>query len=287
MAKKKPRPIPVPPEPLPRLFDAHTHLWSCGARDADATRALMDRAAATGVEMVCNVGDGIDETRHAVEATRWDERIVAAAAIHPTRSDQLTAEVRGELEQLAADPKVVAIGECGLDWYWIGKNDSTADRDTQIEALHWHIDLAKKLGKPLMIHNREADADLMRELKSAGEPDAVILHCFSSPLDIAHEALDRGYVLSFAGNSTFPANEHLRQACADAGPQQFVIETDAPYMTPVPFRGGRNEPTFIGYTARVLAHARGVDAATFAAQASDNARRLFGLNLLLSPQSQA
>lgn len=277
MGKKKPRPVPVPPEPLPVLVDAHTHLWSCGARDAEATTAIMDRAAATGVELVCNVGDGIAETRMAVESTRWDERVRAAVAIHPTRSHELTAEVREEVARLAADERVVAIGECGLDWYWIGKNDDTADRDTQIEAFHWHIELAKQLGKPLMIHNREADADLMRELAAAGEPETVILHCFSSPLDIAREAIARGYVLSFAGNATFPANEHLRQACAAAAEWQFVIETDAPYMTPVPFRGGRNEPALIGYTARALADARGMTAEDFAAQAAANARRIFGL----------
>ncbi|WP_333617674.1 TatD family hydrolase [Dietzia sp.] len=280
MGKKKPRPIPVPPEPLPALFDAHTHLWSCGARTPEQVRELMDRAAATGVEMVCNVGDDIDETREAVAQAEWDERIVAAAAIHPTKSHHLTDEIRAELAELAAHPKVVAVGECGLDWYWIDKDTTgdTADKDTQIEALHWHIDLAKRLGKPLMIHNREADADLLRELAGAGEPETVILHCFSSPFEVAEKVLDRGYILSFAGNSTFPANSHLREACAAAGREQFVIETDAPFMTPVPFRGARNEPQLIGYTARVLAEARGEDPADFAAQATANARRIFGLD---------
>ena len=149
MGKKKPRPTPIPPEPLGSLFDAHTHLWSCGARTLDEVRAIMDRAVATGVGTVCNVGDGIEETRQAVAATQWDERVVAAVAIHPTKSQQLTEEVRAELTELARHKRVVAIGECGLDWYWLDKDDSTADKDTQIEALHWHIELAKTLGKPL------------------------------------------------------------------------------------------------------------------------------------------
>ena len=237
----------------------------------------MDRAVATGVGTVCNVGDGIEETRQAVAATQWDERVVAAVAVHPTKSQQLTEEVRAELTELAGHKRVVAIGECGLDWYWLDKDETTADKDTQIEALHWHIDLAKKLDKPLMIHNREADEDLMRELKSAGEPGTVILHCFSSPIEVAREALDRGYVLSFAGNSTFPANEHLRQACAEAPAEQILIETDAPFMTPVPFRGARNEPQYIGHTARELAKARGMDAEDFASQTTINARRIYGL----------
>lgn len=277
MGKKKPRPTPIPPEPLGSLFDAHTHLWSCGARTLDEVRAIMDRAVATGVGMVCNVGDGIEETRQAVAATQWDERVVAAVAVHPTKSQQLTDDVRAELTELAGHQRVVAIGECGLDWYWLDKDETTADKDTQIEALHWHIELAKSLGKPLMIHNREADEDLMRELASAGEPDTVILHCFSSPIEVAREALSRGYVLSFAGNSTFPANEHLRQACAEAPAEQILIETDAPFMTPVPFRGARNEPQYIGYTARELAKARGMDAEEFASQTTINARRIYGL----------
>lgn len=277
MGKKKPRPTPVPPEPLGSLFDAHTHLWSCGARTRDEVRAIMDRAVATGVGKVCNVGDGIEETRQAVAATRWDERVVAAVAVHPTKSQQLTEEVRAELTELARHERVVAVGECGLDWYWLDKDETTADKDTQIEAFHWHIELAKQLGKPLMIHNREADEDLMRELKNAGEPDTVILHCFSSPIDVAREALSRGYVLSFAGNSTFPANEHLRQACAEAPAEKFLIETDAPFMTPVPFRGARNEPQYIGYTARALAEARGMDAEELASQATINARRIYNL----------
>lgn len=278
MGKRKPRPVPVPPEPLGRLFDAHTHLWSCGAHTPADVRALVDRAAATGVEMVCTVGDDIAETREAVASTEWDERVVAAAAIHPTKSHHLTAEVRAEIAELAAHPRVVAVGECGLDWYWLGSEEvETADRETQIEAFRWHIGLAKDLDKPLMIHNREADEDLLRILAEEGEPDTVILHCFSSPLDVAREALARGYVLSFAGNATFPANEHLRAACAEAPDGQFLVETDAPFMTPVPFRGARNESQFVGYTARALAEARGQDAEEFAAQAADTARRIFGL----------
>ena len=277
MGKKKPRPTPIPPEPLGSLFDAHTHLWSCGARTRDEVRAIMDRATATGVGTVCTVGDGIEETRQAVAATRWDERVVAAVAVHPTKSQQLTDEVREEIAELATHERVVAVGECGLDWYWLDKDESTADKDTQIEAFQWHIELAKKVGKPLMIHNREADEDLMRVLEEVGAPDTVILHCFSSPIEVAREALDRGYVLSFAGNSTFPANEHLRQACAEAAPEQFLIETDAPFMTPVPFRGARNEPQYIGYTARALAEARGMDAEEFASQATLNAKRIYGL----------
>jgi len=149
--------------------------------------------------------------------------------------------------------------------------------DVQEEALRWHIDLAVSSGKPLMIHNREADEDLMRVLGDAPRPANVILHCFSSPLDVAKEALERGYILSFAGNSTFKRNVEMREAARIAPAEQILVETDAPYMTPEPFRGQRNEPSFVGYTARMLADVRDVSAATLAAHLTENARRIYGL----------
>ena len=166
----------------------------------------------------------------------------------------------------------MAVGETGIDTYWLTHDpDATAPLDVQEEALRWHIDLAVSAGKALMIHNREGDAELMRILADAPAPKHVILHCFSSPLDVAREALDRGYVLSFAGNVTFKRNEELRQAAALAPAGQYLIETDAPYMTPEPFRGSRNEPALIGHTAQLLADVRG----TSVTQVADEVRETF------------
>lgn len=276
MGKKK-RPVAEPAPYVAPLFDAHTHLASCGARDAESISALMERAMAAGVAGVCTIGDGLEETELAVAAAHAHPRVWAAAAIHPTRAHTLDDGARAALTRMASDERVVAIGETGLDWYWPGKMEDCAPRDVQIEALHWHMKLAADVGKPLMIHNREADEDLMRELDGFG--GTVILHCFSSPISVAREAIERGYVLSFTGNVTFKRNDDLRLAVAEAPAEQLLVETDAPYMTAEPFRGARNEPTFVGWQARCMAEARGIAAGEMAAQLTANAERIYGIEV--------
>ena len=147
----------------------------------------------------------------------------------------------------------------------------------QEESLRWHIDLAVRYGKALMIHNREADADLLRILADAPAPDTVMLHCFSSPLKVAEEALERGYVLSFAGNVTFKRNAELRQAAAKAPAGQLLVETDAPYMTPEPYRGQRNEPALIGLTYECIARARHQTVQALVAEVNETFDRVYGL----------
>ena len=278
MSKKKPRPTPVPAEPIAGLVDAHTHLASCGARTAEEIDAFVQRAVAAGVERICTVGDGLDEAELALEAAHLNERVFAACAIHPTRAHELDDDARARLQTMAADARCVAVGETGIDTYWI-KHDAerTAPLDVQEEAFRWHIDLAVKTGKALMIHNREGDAEIMRILDDAPRPEHVILHCFSSPLDVAREAIERGYVLSFAGNVTFKRNEELREAARLAPAGQLLVETDAPYMTPEPFRGARNEPSLIGHTAKVLAEVRDMDVADVARDISETFSRVYGV----------
>lgn len=266
MAKKKSRPVPVPAPTLRGIVDAHTHLASCGARTREDVAAIVDRAVAAGVEKLCTVGDGLAEAELALAAAQQNERVFAACAIHPTRANELDDAARARLTQMAADPRCVAVGETGLDTYWIGKSDTCAPLDVQEEALRWHIDLAVASGKALMIHNREADEDLLRVLADAPQPRTTILHCFSSPIDIAKEALSRGYVLSFAGNVTYKRNTELREAARIAPAGQLLIETDAPYMTPEPYRGGRNEPAIVGHTAYCVAEVRGQQPEEFAAE---------------------
>lgn len=273
MSKKKPRPTPVPAEGLASLIDAHTHLTSCN----DEISVLMERAVSAGVERVCTVGDGLAEAEMALEAAKADDRIFAACAIHPTKAHTLDDSAREKLTLMAQDPRCVAVGETGLDTYWIEHSpEDTAALDVQEEALRWHAELAAKVSKTLMIHNREADADLMRVLGDCAQAPAVMLHCFSSPLDVAKEALERGYVLSFAGNVTFKRNEELRQAAALAPADQILIETDSPYMTPEPFRGARNEPSLIGHTYRCVAEARNQSVEELAEQVRANFESLLG-----------
>lgn len=271
---KKHRPTPVPADRIDGLVDAHTHLASCKV----PAQELVRRANAAGVERICTVGDGLEEAELALAAAHEFDNVYAACAIHPTRASELDSVARARLTEMAADPRCVAVGETGIDTYWLKHDpEATAPLDVQEEALRWHIDLAVNAGKALMIHNREGDAELLRILADAPAPKHVILHCFSSPLQVAREALDRGYVLSFAGNVTFKRNEELRQAAALAPAGQYLIETDAPYMTPEPFRGARNEPSLIGHTALLLADARGVSVTQVANEVGETFSQVYGV----------
>ena len=278
MSKKKPRPTPVPAEPIDGLIDAHTHLASCGAHSAEEIDAFVERALAAGVERICTVGDGLEEAELALQAAHFNERVFAACAIHPTRAHELDRDARARLTEMAADERCVAVGETGIDTYWL-KHDAegTAPLEVQEEAFRWHIDLACESGKALMIHNREGDEEMLRILDSAPRPEHVILHCFSSPLDVAREAIERGYVLSFAGNVTFKRNDQLREAAALAPVGQLLVETDAPYMTPEPFRGAKNEPSLIGHTAKVVAQARGMEVTDVAREIAETFSRVYGV----------
>ncbi|AZA13124.1 TatD family hydrolase [Corynebacterium choanae] len=277
-ARKKREPA-QPARKLPGLIDAHTHLTSCGAWEPEAAKPLLERAADAGVTNICTVGDGFDECVAAVNLARQFDELVAAVAIHPTRAKELTDEVKAALATLAKDPNVVAIGETGLDTYWIDKSEDCADIDTQQQALAWHNELAIATGKTLMIHNREADELLLDALADLPRAREVMLHCFSSPLEVATEAIARGYVLSFTGNVTFAANDELREVAKRVPPGQLLVETDAPYMTPVPHRGFRNEPAIIGHTALCLAEVRQEPVETLIGHVRETYARVFNLTL--------
>ncbi|MFD3810504.1 TatD family hydrolase [Rhodococcus sp. NPDC058639] len=271
----KARPAPEPPQPLAPLVDAHTHLDACGAHDAATTAAILDRAAAVGVGRVVTVADDLDAAKFAVRAANWDERVFAAVAIHPTRANSLDDAMRADIEMLAADPRCVAVGETGLDLYWPGKLDGCAEPAEQEDAFRWHIDLAKRLGKPLMIHNREADADLLRVLHAEGAPETVIFHCFSSDADMARKCVDAGYVLSFSGTVSFKNAKALREAAPLVPADLVLVETDAPFLTPHPFRGAPNESYCLPYTVRALAEVRGESAEELAHATTANAERVY------------
>lgn len=271
------RAAPPPPEPLSPLIDAHTHLDACGAVDAADVRAILDRAAAVGVVAVVTIADDMDSARWVTDATEWDSRVYGAVALHPTRADALTGAARAEIEELAAHPRVVAVGETGMDLYWPGRLDGCAQPQVQREAFAWHIDLAKRLGKPLMIHNRQADRDVLDVLRAEGAPDTVIMHCFSSDSAMARECVAAGWLLSLSGTVSFRNARELREAALLIPVEQLLVETDAPFLTPHPYRGAANEPYCLPYTVRALAELVDRPAEELAQITASNAVRAYGL----------
>ncbi|OMC56598.1 DNAase [Mycobacterium sp. IS-836] len=271
------REAPPAPEPLAPLVDAHTHLDACGASDADGVRAIVERAAAVGVGAVVTIADDLESARWVTRAAEWDPRVYAAVALHPTRADALDDAARDEIERLVAHPRVVAVGETGMDLYWPGRLDGCAQPDAQREAFAWHIDLAKRCGKPLMIHNREADAEVLDVLRAEGAPEAVIFHCFSSDAAMARRCVDAGWTLSLSGTVSFRNARALREAVPSIPAEQLLVETDAPYLTPHPYRGAANEPYCLPYTVRALAELVGRPPEELAAITTGNARRVYGL----------
>ncbi len=273
------RPAPPPPEPLAPLVDAHTHLDACGADDADSVRAIVDRAAAVGVEAVVTIADDLASARWVVTAAHADPRVYAAVALHPTRAGALTDAAKAEIESLAADPRVVAVGETGLDLYWPGRLEGCAEPAAQREAFAWHIDLSKRTGKPLMIHNRDADREVLDVLRAEGAPRDVIFHCFSSDAEMARECLEAGWLLSLSGTVSFKNATALHEAARLIPPDQLLVETDAPFLTPHPYRGAPNEPYCLPYTVRALADLTARPAEDLAQDATANAIRVYGLAL--------
>jgi TatD DNase family protein len=270
---------PPAPEPLgAAVFDAHTHLDAMAERagvsaDDAFVAEQMAAASAVGVRAAITVGDTIASSRWCVEAARAHPDVYAAVAVHPTEIDGLTEVGYAELERLAGDPRVVAIGETGLDYYW--KRTGPAD---QQEHFRRHIELAKRVGKPLMIHDREAHADVLRVLREEGAPERVIFHAFSGDAAMARECATAGYVLSFPGVITFKNAPALREAAAAVPLDALLVETDAPFLTPHPYRGRPNSPRLLPLTVRGLAGAVGQDPDRLAETITATGERIFGIH---------
>jgi TatD DNase family protein len=277
VAVSRSRPAPPAPEPLTPLVDAHTHLDACGATDVASIRAIVDRAAAVGVQALVTIADDLASARWVTEAADADPRVYAAVALHPTRANALTEEAKAVIERLACHPRVVSIGETGMDMYWPGKLDGCAQPSEQAEAFAWHIDLAKRTGKPLMIHNRDADSQVLDVLRAEGAPDTVIFHCFSSDAAMARTCVDAGWLLSLSGTVSFRNAKALREAARLIPPEQLLVETDAPFLTPHPYRGAPNEPYCLPYTVRALADVVDRPAEDLARESTTTAVRAYGL----------
>jgi TatD DNase family protein len=292
--------------PAPGAFDDHTHLDIMGLPVA----GVLAAAGEAGINRVITVGTDLASSRWSARCAEDYEPVYAAVAIHPndtaaatasatlpdpaapasatlpnptgsasatlpnptgSASDGLTMEaVLDEIEALAARPRVVAVGETGLDYYrdW-------SPPDVQREWFRAHIAIAKRTGKVLMIHDRQAHEDVLEILESEGPPDRVVFHCFSGDAAMARRCAEAGYVMSFAGNVTFASATSLREAAAAAPLDLILAETDAPFLTPVPHRGKPNSPAMTEYTIRFLAEVKGIDVATLCEHITATGTRLY------------
>jgi TatD DNase family protein len=270
---------PAPhPEPLPvATVDAHAHLEivTNAAPDSEEVRKVLDDARDAGVDRVVQVGYSAEQSQWCVDAAdHWKGRVLAAVALHPNE-----APVVEDLEhdwsiiaKLAEHPRVRAIGETGLDYF----RTPPELRKRQQESFMWHIELAKKHKKALVIHDRDSHEDVLSVLLEVGAPEQTIFHCFSGDLEMAKICVERGYILSFAGTVTFKNAPQLREAVKIVPAEQLLVETDSPFLAPSPHRGALNTPAQIANIVRAMADERKVSDADLATTLSNNAERIFG-----------
>jgi TatD DNase family protein len=271
--------VPAPqPEPLPvPTVDAHAHLEivTNSAPDSAEVGRVLDDARAAGVDRVVQVGYSAEQSQWCVYAAEfWKGRVLAAVALHPNE-----APVVEDLEhdwsiiaKLAEHPRVRAIGETGLDYF----RTPPELRKKQQESFKWHIELAKKHKKALVIHDRDSHEDVLSILLEVGAPEKTVFHCYSGDLAMAKICVDRGYILSFAGTLTFKNAPQLREAVKIVPDDQLLVETDSPFLAPMPHRGALNTPAQIANIVRAMADERDVSDAELATTLSNNAERIFG-----------
>jgi TatD DNase family protein len=270
---------PPAPEPLPHpVVDNHCHLDIADSDDPAewfTTEQALDAAAAVGVPRIVQIGCDLPGAAWAVEAAASYDALVAGVALHPNEAPRVPDldEALVEIERLArAHDKVRAVGETGLDHYRTGEDG----RAVQVESFRRHIDLAKRLDKTLVIHDREAHAEVLAVLDEEGVPDRWVMHCFSGDAAFARACLDRGAYLSFAGPVTFKNAEPLRGALRVTPADRVLVETDAPFLTPSPYRGRPNASYLVPVTVRAMAEVRGDDLEALCAAVDANTDAAFG-----------
>jgi TatD DNase family protein len=266
------------PEALPvPTVDAHAHIEivTNEAPDSDAVRKVLDDAKSVNVDRIVQVGYSAEQSQWCVDmAKAFPGRVLAAVALHPNEAP-VVADLEADwaiIEKLAQEPRVRAIGETGLDYF----RTPPELRKRQQESFKWHIDLAKRTNKALVIHDRDSHEDVLSVLLEVGAPEKTIFHCFSGDVEMAKICIDRGYILSFAGTMTFKNAPALREAVKLVPHDQLLVETDSPFLAPMPHRGALNTPAQIANIVRAMAAERNEDVAELATALSDNAERIFG-----------
>jgi len=266
------------PEPLPvPVADAHAHLEivTNDAPDSDSVRRVLDEAKSVGVDRIVQVGYSAEQSQWcAALADLYPGRVLAAVALHPNEAPvvkDLAANL-AIIEELAHMPRVRAIGETGLDYF----RTPPELRGVQQESFKWHIELAKKTNKALVIHDRDSHEDVLSVLLEVGAPEKTVFHCFSGDVEMAKTCIERGYILSFAGTMTFKNAPALREAVKLVPHSQLLVETDSPFLAPTPHRGMQNTPAQIPTIVRAMAAERSEDLAELCDALSKNTERVFG-----------
>ena len=266
---------PALPEPLPAaVVDTHCHVDITAELSGLDPDDALARAASVGVTRVVQIGCDVAQSRWAVDFARTHPSVVAGVALHPNDAARLGVASRSSLaeglaviEALAPDPLVRVVGETGLDFF---RTPESAGQAFQRDSFAAHIALAKAHDKTLVIHDRDAHAAVLDVLDAEGVPDRVVMHCFSGDEAFARACLDRGAHLSFAGTVTFKANAHLRRALAVTPLDRVLVETDAPFLTPIPFRGRPNASYLVPVTVRAMAEVRAIDVADLCSALDEN-----------------
>jgi TatD DNase family protein len=272
------RPRAPLPEPLPvATIDAHAHIEIVTNTAADSVQVgeVIEEARSVGIDRIMQVGYSAEQSQWCVDAaTTWDTAVLAAVALHPNEAPvvkDLVADLK-IIEKLAQHPRVRAIGETGLDYF----RTPPELRSVQQDSFKWHIELAKKTGKALVIHDRDSHDDVLSILLEVGAPEKTIFHCFSGDEAMAKTCIERGYTLSFAGTLTFKNAPALREAVKLVPIDQLLVETDSPFLSPMPHRGALNTPASIATIVRAMAVERNQDLGELANALSENGERIFG-----------
>ena len=270
---------PLPQALVVPVYDNHTHMEIAdgGPEGALDWREHLDRASSVGVRGVVQVGTDLATSQWSAEIAAREPRVLAAVALHPNEAPELEAkglldEHLAGIESLAALPRVRAVGETGLDFFRTGEDG----RDAQIRSFEAHIRIAKEHDLALTIHDRDAHDAVVQVLDRVGAPEKTVFHCFSGGRDLARLCAERGWYMSFAGTVTFGNAQSLRDALITAPRHLIMVETDAPYLTPTPFRGRPNAPYLIPLTLRSMAETIGTDASMLAAQIASNTELVYG-----------